>query len=334
MSIDKFAIAAAMSGCAMLAHAATTYSVQTLPAPFVNGASLSPKTAILAGGARLEGNSHLQAALWSGKVVQVLPSSDTGDTFIRAVNDQGVSVGSVHGSDLVSSVAVAWSADHQRHDLPALVAGDYTQATGGISAQGDIAGLEFSGGNRWMPVQWHAGAVQALPMPAGQEGAQPMAVSPQGLIAGRSYAAGFLERAVLWAHGTATLVGPTGSIGLGVNDKGQVVGEAANAPFVATATTTQNLPVLPGDSMGSAQAINTAGVIVGDSACGCGTPGRAVIWHGGAATDLNTLMTPKAKAAGWKLYGAFAIDDKGRILASAQQGTGNWVTVVLMPVKR
>ena len=57
-----------------------------------------------------------------------------------------------------------------------------------------------------------------------------------------------------------------------------------------------------------ANAVNTAGVIVGCSA------GRAFIWNNGVGTDLNTLIPANS---GVTLVSANGINDKGQIAAVA-----------------
>ena len=68
---------------------------------------------------------------------------------------------------------------------------------------------------------------------------------------------------------------------------------------------------LPSGGYSEAFGINRSGQVVGQSGSSLGT--RAVLWSGGAVTDLNDLVTDLP--AGTILTGAFSINDQGQIVA-------------------
>jgi probable HAF family extracellular repeat protein len=117
-----------------------------------------------------------------------------------------------------------------------------------------------------------------------------------------------------------------------VNDRGQVIGESETsikdkscpAPQVLRYEAvlwgpkqddTQELPPLPGDTLGLTIGLNDKGEVVGASGTCANTPinptpgllpPHAVLWRNGKPTDLGSL--------GGKLNGATAINDKGQVV--------------------
>lgn len=120
-------------------------------------------------------------------------------------------------------------------------------------------------------------------------------------------------------------LGGTQTQPLGINDLGDVVGssflagDTVSRPFLWSGGVMQQLPLLPGDTSGSARAINNLGQIVGISVS------RAVRWDNGVVTDLNTAATA---AAGWvQLRAALGINDAGQIVGYGQR-TGSPLTTL------
>jgi probable HAF family extracellular repeat protein len=111
----------------------------------------------------------------------------------------------------------------------------------------------------------------------------------------------------LWQDGVmtqlATLGGNNGAA-FQINDRGQAVGEAENTthdstcnppqvlqfkPVIWEEGNIQELPTFAGDPDGIAFAINDRGQAVGVSADCSLTPGHALLWQNGKATDMGTL---------------------------------------------
>ena len=332
MSMRTVAILAT-AAAASLAHAANpvTYAVRELPplkaAPCPTGqpGALSPTSGLVVGTSCRRQGGQPAAVVWDGATSRALISPSADYTSPAAVNDRGQAAGWIDDSDLIHTQAVLWRNDGHVSPLAPLAEGDSTEAWG-ISATGDVAGLELNDGdNRWIPVQWHHRQPKLLALPASQVGGYVTTVSAQGVMAGRSYDATGAERAILWQGGSATLVGPKMSMALGVNDAGTVVGEYRPFPgvdgsFLATTTSTTIL------SLRSASAINSAGVVVGDSG------GQAVRWFNGQVQAFDTLLDAEARAAGWRFYFAGDIDDAGRVIATGERNDGlGWRTVELVP---
>jgi probable HAF family extracellular repeat protein len=128
--------------------------------------------------------------------------------------------------------------------------------------------------------------------------------------------------ATLWNGATATELGTLGSDALGINDVGQVVGEATDAignPHATLwyGTTATDLGTL-GGNWSRAFSINNSGQIVGDSLdsnSGTGSQ-HATLWDKTTAIDLNRFLTPNEISAGWVLSSASGINDNGWIVGT------------------
>src|SRR5262249_57766652 len=82
--------------------------------------------------------------------------------------------------------------------------------------------------------------------------------------------------------------------------------------------------LLPDGGEGHAQAINNAGVIVGDALTVSGNY-HAVVWEAGVMYDLNSLLPP---GTGVELFWANDINDNGRIVGLGSFN-GNWAPFLL-----
>ena len=138
--------------------------------------------------------------------------------------------------------------------------------------------------------------------------------------------AGFPGHAFLYSNGQmidlGTLGGPT-SMGLDINDLGQVTGNAYTAAGQQHAFLYGNGQMMDLGTLGGSTSngvdINNLGQVVGDSSL---VPGRleshAFLYSNGQMIDLNNLIDP---ALGVTLWGASAINDQGQIVAGSPTGT-------------
>ena len=108
------------------------------------------------------------------------------------------------------------------------------------------------------------------------------------------------------------------SEGFGINAAQQVVGYSADSGFnqmqavLWNGTVPTSLGSLPGHAFTQANAINSAGAIVGFAKSSESDPdGNAFIWRNGQMLDLNSLI---AAMSGWHLTSAMDINDTGAIV--------------------
>jgi len=145
----------------------------------------------------------------------------------------------------------------------------------------------------------------------------PVDVNSAGTVSGTDFGSG---RAALWQDGVITPIGPPGSGGSRLNDRGQVIGattdNGVNRGFVWDRGTITLLPPVPGLSTHSwANDINNRGRVVGESTNNSSTQ-LATIWNDGEPTDLNTLIHPDDPLRAFvTLTSARLINDRGEIVA-------------------
>jgi probable HAF family extracellular repeat protein len=130
----------------------------------------------------------------------------------------------------------------------------------------------------------------------------------------------------VWEKGVMTalptLGGNNGQAG-GINNQGEIVGvsETSNSDpcsfaFLQVEATiwrngnVQELPPFPGDSIGSASAINDAGQVVGASGCVSDNIIRAVLWQHGTPIDLGNLGGVNGNIA-------FDISNRGQVVGQS-----------------
>src|SRR5262249_4833712 len=147
------------------------------------------------------------------------------------------------------------------------------------------------------------------------EGDEADAINDAGVVVGGSYNAAGYEHAFVWdgSNGMQDLTpGATESFAGGINNAGQIVGNADGNAFLAEGG--------PLTTLGRwiPHAINNAGQIVGylvvDTLYGA-------LYADGALHNLNGLIPP---GTGLTVHWAFAINDAGWIMANALDAQGHF----------
>jgi probable HAF family extracellular repeat protein len=162
------------------------------------------------------------------------------------------------------------------------------------------------------------------------------AINASGQVVGATWGAGLPLHAFMYGAGGMTELGAFGgadSIATAINDAGQVAGYylvgGHQHAFLWDQGVVTDLGGLPGVSGSVAYGISKAGVVLG-SERGSAQGNRAMIWDGGAAIDLNTLLD--SSASGWTLEAATATNDAGQIVGYGINGRGNVAAFLLTPI--
>ena len=203
------------------------------------------------------------------------------------------------------------------------------------------------------PVYWENGKIHELPTHRGDPDGIAFAVNDHGQIVGGSgtcttFNPNFLDsllsrHALLWQKGRLTdlgsLGGKTGKAGgnlaVDLNNRGEVVGFsdlAGDTTFHAfrwtQVTGMLDLGTVQGDVASSAISINERSVVVGLSIAANGNT-RAVVWHKGVPSDLNTLVEGNSPL--YLLTGC-SINSRGEITGLGATSTGEIHTYLAVPV--
>lgn len=207
---------------------------------------------------------------------------------------------------------------------------------------------------QFKPVAWEYGTVIELPTKKGDPDGIALGISDNGQVVGGSGICSTFNpnllinlqsvHALLWQNGQlvdlGNLGGKTGqaqgNLAFTINNRGQVVGISDLAGdttfhgFLWTAATRmQDLGTLPGDVASAAIGINDPGVVVGLSIDASGNS-RAVVWHNGVPTDLNTLAQPDAPLY---LLTSCSINSRGEITGLGATSSGEIHTYRAVPIQ-
>lgn len=276
----------------------------------------------------------------SGTVYLDTAGSRYADT--QAINNQGQVVGSLY-STLVRPIytAVVWN-DAIPTKLENLTE-DGSSLAYGINDSGQVVGRSLGaavdGFRPTLPTVWHGVTPTQLILPAGGLGGTAYDINNSGQIAGWVG-----NQAVRWDGDAVTVLYPSDSgaaFAYAINDAGQVVGESyiqdiPNIPSHATLWsdgemidlgTLGNIP----DHYSVALDINNVGQVVGVSDSLNSAIGRATLWDQGQIYDLNSFLDSATRQAGWQLFSAVAINDKGQIIGVASNGS-SFGSYLLTPV--
>ena len=310
------ALAAAFAaGASVAAQDWTAIDLGTLGGPGSYGAAVSD-TGFVAGCSDVpSGGAH--AFIYHDGVMRDLGTGgDAGDgsSCALAVNDLGVAAGRSSAREIV-----IWNGKSVTHL-------GVQGTVGAVNDAGVVVGAYQAGASE-RAFMYSRGVLKDLGTLG--DGSGPYANSAATSINVRDQVVGSSNgHAFLYEDGAmrdlATL-GGNGSSAKDINDRGVVVGMAADAngeplPFVYDAT----MRALPGPAGSGAIAINDRGQVVGS---GEGIHGYLI--DGGIATRLDLL--PAVIAKGWRRLEPTGINDRGWIVGTAVNADGNLRAFLLVP---
>jgi probable HAF family extracellular repeat protein len=309
-----------------------------------SSASAINNSGIVVGASDTAGNVSRHAALWANSSYPLdLGAGSQGNSAATDINSLGQVVGNAfsNGSS-AGNAALTWKAPGFAAAVELTHPGDTngTTVANGINDAGKIVGSAQTA-----DYFQHATLWQTPTDPADIGGGGALAVSAAqginnlGQIVGWNDSnlggAAVVRYAVLW--GPSLMQTPLGTLGgaqsfaSSINDAGDIAGNAqrpGSTTYRATRWDTGayanaiDLGTLGGEGS-FAQAINASGWVVGQAQNSSGA-GRAALWQGNVAVDLNTLVDPSLAVAGWVLSNAADINDNGWIVGT----TTNSVTGV------
>jgi probable HAF family extracellular repeat protein len=280
------------------------------------------------------------AFVWTDGVLRDLGTLGGPSSTALAINDRGRVIGTAYPAIDSGPRSFVWTGGEPTWADPLLDGAtdlnDRDQVVGaaGTPDGGSRAFLVTGGIRTELPPLFDDGGLIEMSPAAINERGQ---VVGQGSAAGQRNGHGLLPgHAFLWSGGIMRDLGTLGGRYSGasaINDYGQVVGNSqtqdpsgANTAFLWSRGVLRRLGDLGGHSS-DAEDINNAGQIVGTAADSSGSP-RAVLFSGGKAHDLNTLVPPNL---GTTLIGAAAINDRGQIVAYGEVA-GRLRSFVLTPI--
>ncbi|GAC1683529.1 MAG: hypothetical protein NVS9B3_01490 [Gemmatimonadaceae bacterium] len=228
--------------------------------------------------------------------------------------------------------AFRWTAAGGLVDL-GVAAGGTGSAASAVNSSGVVVGqLSTATGSRHAALWSQNGAIQDLGTLAGDDESVATAIDDAGRVVGYSTIGG-KSRAFIWTQVDG--MKPIPGLGLGtstanaMNKAGDVVGTSGSQPFVwSTTLVVSFLPLLPGDNIGYAVAINDSRDVLGISAyqkpaCTdhCTGPTHVVLWPAaGSPIDLTATLGADGTAV--------SINASGQLAGSTQLGRAvAWLTV-------
>lgn len=270
------------------------------------------------------GGTRYMAAVWDGSSTRAL-GKQTGDDGSEAVTVN--SKGDVGGEGLTNMEASTYALLFQAGRIVSVKQGGYFRC---LNSRGDYV-INFSAKVAGQTVE----NVQIAPGNVFRISGKSHCLSDNGVITGETDS----KEAAIWLTSGPRLLGrPSGFsdaqaehvsldgtrvLGVGTDAGGNEKAFVYNGGFIV-------LQPLPGFTATAPTAINNAGVVIGASNNGFGTPNHVCMWKNAVAIDLAKSVLDKT---GWTVEGVTQINNKGQILATGRKGTGGqFSTFLITPI--
>ncbi|RZL10122.1 MAG: hypothetical protein EOP40_07535 [Rubrivivax sp.] len=274
------------------------------------------------------GSAQDQSAVWTNGQVSVLSAPGYLGAVAKGINDQGVVVGAARTS--AGGRPVRWD----QGNISELAYIGYGGGANGINNSGVI-----TGGVDRQAVKWKNGVMSALPEVEGAYSSIGNAINDQedvggGIVHEWSDGAEWPQQPHYeYESGVAKWVGqastpvvlvpygvPGGPEGTAINNSGVVVGRVwiESLGSVVAATFKDGVTELLEQNWSGALGVNDAEDVVGYSTLSLLDDSTvATLWSNGVRTDLNDFLSQGQRDAGWRLYLASDVNNKGWIVGSA-----------------
>lgn len=259
--------------------------------------------------------------LWKSDKARDLATIDSMSGIAEDINDAGQMIGTISIRDVPGGYRpVFWeTAIGEPIALPTL-GGMSAFVNSGLAENGDCVGSsQIEGDAGYHATWWHAGQPVDLGTLGGTT-SYGYEINRRGHIVGYSQTEGnWTVAPFLWKGGVMHKLKSLGGLNAhaySVNDHDQIVGDSDTKRSLWFATLWEGgkpiaLGNLPGTEFSTAASINKDGVVVGYSRVGTGDV--ATVWTDRVPTNLNDVVDPAAKAAGWILQYAVAVNEHGLI---------------------
>ncbi len=298
------------------------------------------------------GGQGASAVQWNGSAWTALANPD-GTYFSQAWgnNDSGQVVGFSVPTGVDASLPVRWD-----NGVPTLLDSvNSYDSPSAINNSGQIVGTMWSNQQTLYPATWAAGgtAMTQLPTLGGDTGYVYFnhSINEAGDIVGETQLpGGEALHATAWIGGTTYdlgTLGGTNSEANGINNAGQIVGDAMDAGDINRPVIWESVTAIPtdlgtlGGPGGMAVTINDNGLIVGWSDTADGAS-HLTLWDHGQVIDLTQFIPAELNAAGWHsfLEGNNSIlssdwldmNNTGVIVGNLYDNTDHTIPFMLTPV--
>lgn len=293
------------------------------PTTYHGGGGLNNQGQVV-GASQAQAGAGYHAFLWTNGKLTDLGTLGGSGSMAYSVNDRGHVVG---GAETAEGTTRAFLWEQGRmHDLGTLPGFSHSVAMA-INYQGQVVGRAYTPTKEpyWAwpsrAFLWERGNMHDLGTPAGCTFSRAYDINDRGQVVGWALNRRQQTTACLWEHGRIMDLGARSgyalSVAMAINNGGQIVGNAGNSAETIGAVLwqvgqVQRLGVLASETYSKATAISNTGEVVGDARAG---NEFVPCFRWSRRRKMQNLSTLLPEHSGWYLQHAFAMNDRGQVLA-------------------